>query len=310
MRNGRKDCCVHRGFPLLLCLLALLLCLGSTTALAEEETVYTDIAYGTVSEEVLAFQTRLKELGYFSESVVLNPSVFDGGTQEAVRLFCETNHISYDGTGVSAAIQHIAFSEGAIAYEAPEVKRSISEKLTDYMTRRVSFLGSRVPLFFLWICGVVIVVLILALLVYFFVPGREKAESVRGTAPETMPRYWRKTVTGSSGLGVSEAEKLSGAGRILDFRVQYEGSDNNFERTCDPVLSIGRSGSCQLVLDPRDILASNRHCELYYRGEVLMLRDSSSNGTTVNGRLIHKSECRLNSGDRLGIGAHSLLIQF
>lgn len=274
----------------------------------EETPAYTDIAFGAEGDDVLVLQTRLKELGYYIEDNRLNPSVFDDGTQKAVELFCDNNNITFTGGGVSASIQHILFSSGAVAYSEPEIKLSLSEKLTAYMTKQVLMFGSTLPMFSLWICGAVIVVLILVLFVYFFVPDRERADAT--AASTAAPRYWRKTINNSSGAGLMAMEKLSASGYLLDFQVQYNGQVDNVQRACKPAITIGRGNGNSIVLHPSDTAVSNSHCDLFYRGAVLMLRDHSSNGTYVNGRMIHKSECRLNTGDKITIGAHLLVIQF
>lgn len=282
---------------------------GGKPAQGDEATpAYTDIAFGTTGDNVLSLQTRLKELGYYVGDNRLNPSVFDEGTQQAIHLFCETNSVSFTGEGAPASIQYILYSSGAVAYSEPEIKLSRSEKLAAYMTRQVPVFGSALPMFFLWICGVIIVVLILVLAVYFFVPNRDKtAEEASSNA---VPQLWRKTMDNSSGVGLMAMEKLSASGNLLDFQIQYNGNFSNVQCVCKPTVTIGRGGGNNIVLNAGDVSASNAHCDLYYRGAVLMLRDHSSNGTYVNGRLIHKSECRLNSGDQIAIGAHLLVVQY
>jgi peptidoglycan hydrolase-like protein with peptidoglycan-binding domain len=282
---------------------------GNGTPAPDDSETYQDIAYGAEGDEVLVLQTRLKELGYFVGDNVLEPSVFDGGTQGAVELFCENNNVAYSGAGVSASFQHIIFSSGAISYSEPTVKKTAAEKLTAYMTRRVPVLGSTLPMFFIWICSVVVVVLILVLSVYFFVPDKEKLAAQK-TNNGTTQQYWRKTVTDTTGSGLMAMEKLSASGNLLDFQVHYNGDVRNIQCVCKGTLAIGRGENCQITLHPSDTAASHSHCDLYYRGAVLMLRDHSSNGTYVNGRMIHKSECRIHSGDHITIGSHLLVIQF
>lgn len=280
---------------------------GKAAPAESEPSDYHDIAYGAQGDDVLAFQSRLKELGYYTGEDVLVAGVFDESTQRALDLFCEENHISNSGTGASASLQYILFSSGAVAYEEPEVKRSLAERLGGYFTRQVPMLGSTLPIYLLWVCGIVLLVLILVLVVYFFVPGRENAAN--GQNRTEQPRYWRKAVSGPTGAGLGAIEKLSKFGS-LDFQVYYNGGVTNVQCVCRPSISIGRGGGNQILLNAADTAASNSHCDLYYRGAVLMIRDHSSNGTTVNGRELHKSECRLNAGDRIGIGSHVLVIQF
>ena len=63
-------------------------------------------------------------------------------------------------------------------------------------------------------------------------------------------------------------------------------------------------------LNLEDAKISRRHCELYYLNGALMLRDYSSNGTTVNGKPVHNAECLLSSGDVIAIGNHTITITF
>lgn len=295
-----------------ICLSALLFALALLPAAAlaateDEEKVYQNIAYGAEGDDVLELQTRLKELGYYTDDNTLTPSVYDYGTQQAISLFCEYNSISYSGSGVSASVQHIVFSDGAVAYTKPELRSSLSDKITVYMTERVPVFGTKLPMYFLWICSVIVVVLILVLCVHFFVPNREKMEAKENMS---VPQYWRKTMTGTNSASLAAMGKLAGSGNRLDFQVHYNGRVKNVQAVCKPQLTIGRGADCGIVLSGEDMSASHLHCELYYRGAVLMLRDRSSNGTYVNGRLLHKSECRINSGDQITVGAHVLVIQF
>lgn len=273
------------------------------------QAVYEDIPYGAYGEDVLLMQMRLKALGYYTDDVVMIPSSFDEGTQAALDLFCETNHIERQGNGASADVQTILFSESANAYAVPEVKQSAAQKFTAYMMGSSSVFGLRVPMFFLWICSVIIGVLTVILFIYFFIPGKEKAARNRQMSSQEIPKYWRKSISNNSGVGLVAMEKLSATGNLLDFQVQYNGEVKNVQCVCKPSVTIGRTKSA-IRLDPGDTSISHSHFDLYYRGAVLMLRDHSSNGTYVNGTLIHKSECRIHPGDKIRIGSHVLTIQF
>jgi len=69
---------------------------------------------------------------------------------------------------------------------------------------------------------------------------------------------------------------------------------------------IGRGPDVDWTLP--DPLVSSRHCEIGFRHGVYLIRDTSSNGTLVNGQrlaAIHK----LASGDVLGIGGFTVRVQ-
>jgi hypothetical protein len=71
------------------------------------------------------------------------------------------------------------------------------------------------------------------------------------------------------------------------------------ERPLDTSMRIGRSSSCDLVLEDDSI--SRRHAEIALRGGVCVIRDlGSCNGTWVNGRAVRRA--RLRRGDELQLG--------
>lgn len=59
-----------------------------------------------------------------------------------------------------------------------------------------------------------------------------------------------------------------------------------------------------------DTRISRKHCDIYYLNRNLMLRDHSSNGTYVNGKLLLNGEHVLTSGDVLKVGHHTITIYF
>lgn len=62
-------------------------------------------------------------------------------------------------------------------------------------------------------------------------------------------------------------------------------------------ITIGRSKSCDIYLDPRCRYASNMHATIYYDGNQLMYRDTSSNGTMINNMNVHKRAVPIRRGD-------------
>lgn len=280
----------------------------SAISAADSTAAYTDIAPGSSGDAVLALQTRLKELLYYTRELTLTPGVYDEDTQQAVALFCASNNIAYNTQGASAALQQILFSEGAVPYE--EDDSSVSEKMAAYMLRKVSMLGVSIPMFFIWIVSAVLIVLILVLCIYFFVPGEQRS-SAPLPPPAGTPRHWRKNLSDEQSSSALSQKMMHGsyAGHTIHFQINYRGNIRNEQRHCNPSLSIGRSCG-DLPLDASDGMVSRSHCDLYYKGAVLMLVDHSSNGTLVNGNPIHNCECRINSGDTLIIGSHQMSLQF
>lgn len=62
-------------------------------------------------------------------------------------------------------------------------------------------------------------------------------------------------------------------------------------------VTIGRSNDCDIFLDPRCRYASSHHATLYYDGNQLMYRDTSTNGTMVNNISVHHRAVPIHPGD-------------
>ena len=74
--------------------------------------------------------------------------------------------------------------------------------------------------------------------------------------------------------------------------------------TADELL-LGRDRSCAVVLD--DPTVSRRHAHLRYRDGAWIVRDlGSTNGTTVNGASVTRSQLR--PGDLVAFGDQTLLV--
>lgn len=72
----------------------------------------------------------------------------------------------------------------------------------------------------------------------------------------------------------------------------------------NPTSTIGRDEDCDIVLDGNTV--SRRHCEIIRRGATYILRDSSRNGTFINGERVRQAQLR--DGDQVRIGANVLLV--
>jgi pSer/pThr/pTyr-binding forkhead associated (FHA) protein len=85
------------------------------------------------------------------------------------------------------------------------------------------------------------------------------------------------------------------------------GQAYSLDPTRQPVLSVGRSSECDVVLV--DHRASRHHADLSWNGQEWEIRDrSSTNGTYVNGMRVHQPyELRL--GDRVTIGETTMVLR-
>jgi anti-anti-sigma factor len=78
-------------------------------------------------------------------------------------------------------------------------------------------------------------------------------------------------------------------------------SEGTAVRLARPRFLIGRDGTCHLR--PRSRLVSRRHACVERRGSRVLLRDlGSTNGTLLNGRLLHRESREIHPGDRIQIG--------
>jgi len=72
------------------------------------------------------------------------------------------------------------------------------------------------------------------------------------------------------------------------------------------ITTIGRDDDCEIVLDGDTV--SRRHCEITCLGAAYVLRDSSRNGTFINGERVRQAQ--LHDGDQIRIGANVLLVNY
>jgi len=71
-----------------------------------------------------------------------------------------------------------------------------------------------------------------------------------------------------------------------------------------PTTTIGRDDDCEIVLDGNTV--SRRHCEIARQGATYILRDSSRNGTFINGERVRQAQLR--DGDQIRVGGNVLLV--
>lgn len=261
---------------------------------------YSFIAYGTESDAVLALQTRLKELQYY-EGLVLVPKVYDADLQTAVDRFCETNAVSYDRSGITAAVQELIFSDSAISYAAPEAQRSMAERFADYMMQDADLLVVVVPVFMVWI-----LIMFLALIILFFVM---QLLQKRKAAREAGSNLRNARESGDGARRKNIPPPLPKKQIIIQFQIDYQGETRNIEKDASRPLTIG-AGSADIQLNPSDQKAGRKHCVLFFKGAVLMLRDESDYGTYVNDSVFHKCVTPVQSGDSITIGSHHIFLRF
>lgn len=70
----------------------------------------------------------------------------------------------------------------------------------------------------------------------------------------------------------------------------------------DNAITIGRDPNSDIRIDERWDTASNNHADIKLENGELFYYDHSSNGTTINGKLIHHTHIRLQSGDEIVVG--------
>ena len=97
--------------------------------------------------------------------------------------------------------------------------------------------------------------------------------------------------------------------KFRDFYYIYKDKSEDYTCSVARPIRIGRNvGSFPLNME--DMGVSRRHCEIFYNNDDLMLKDYSSNGTPVNSKIVHNTEYKLTSGDKLVIGEHTVIITF
>lgn len=65
------------------------------------------------------------------------------------------------------------------------------------------------------------------------------------------------------------------------------------------IITIGRAPECDITVDQSFGRVSNEHATLEIQDGQLILKDHSSNGTMINGRLIHHASIAIQNGDKI-----------
>ena len=268
---------------------------------APAESAYQHIGWNEESPAVGQIQQRLRALNYPG---VFTTNLYDEELRKAIDLFVEANGLNYDqgpegANGIDPALQAIIMeSESVVPYVEPEpsveptpeptAAPSGIDKVRHYLMDNSSVLGINMPNLALWLIGIVLVVLVVLAFIHFFVsPGSDAA--------------------GADAQHTTNRQKKGG--KVLNFAITYQGQKKDYSCTIGKALHIGRNvGSFPLNMEDGNI--SRRHCELYYQNNRLMLKDYSSNGTKVNDREVHNSTAVINSGDKIIVGDHEIVITF
>ena len=267
------------------------------------------IIWGETGPDVMALQERLIELGFDRDlpegerlpdiDPEAGAAVYREPLQHAVDLFLAVNPFgTYDqraSGGLTPELQDYILNSKIVSVNptpAPEVEETpeptpvpdFPERTRNYFTGYTHIGSLEIRTYIVWIVCFVILVLIVLAIIYFFVPASDKEPN----QSRTRRRH---------------------GGRQIEFTITYGDRTEVYTCIITKALHIGRNvGSFPLNLEDADI--SRRHCELYYLNDRLMLRDYSTNGTKVNDRLVKDSEVQLNSGDRLVIGRHKIIVTF
>ena len=72
-------------------------------------------------------------------------------------------------------------------------------------------------------------------------------------------------------------------------------------------ITIGRNAQSNIVVDAVYNTVSGNHATILYDGYTYILQDHSTNGTYVNGRLVHHTNCQINKNDNITLGTQYVL---
>lgn len=237
---------------------------------------------GSTGEVVATLQSRLLELGFYQEE--FTAGVYDAATQYAQDRFCIQNRIATQ-SGATSALQSIILSYSAKEAESESLNTNNATKLTlqESLLTPINVAGFSMPVVVLYGVGI----LSLALCILLIVVAVRRNRNATHTA-------------------ANPSRALSDN---IQCAVQLNIVYGNHSRTQHCVISgllpMGRESS-GVLLDAKDTGASRQHCDLFYHGSILMLRDHSQSGTYVNGNLVHNDEVAIHNGDSIRISQHTI----
>lgn len=240
---------------------------------------------GDDGDTVKELQDRLFTLGYYANRTRTNK--VDDDMLDAVADFATINHYSYENqTIIPLDIQDGILAASALPYE--ETKED-DIGIVAWLTGTISFMGLDMPRYLVILLSVVIVAGLAFLLIRAFGSGKKK----NGTNDS-----WNE----------EEHQPPHGQAPRVELRIEYDGETHVSTVEMDKPLRIGRAEKT-LPLNPKDTDISRRHCQMYFRGDALLLRDYSSNGTIVNDQKYNNCECVVRDYDTVRIGGHSITVR-
>ena len=253
----------------------------------EESSDTPDLVPGSTGDAVVALQARLLELGYFEGE--FTPGIYDPETQYAQDRFCRQNEIALQ-SGATSALQTIILSNGAQA--APDDASALAESedsfsIQAFLLTPISIMDIKLPMIFYCIMGLVLLAVIILLIIKIASRGNTSSRKAE--------------------LGNKQALPIS-TGQSLSLQISFGDQEWQVQKSFSGLFSIGRAGD-SLKLDSSDVGASRKHCDLYYQGNVIMLRDHSQSGTYLNGKRIHNSEAPVKPADIIQVSLHSITIE-
>lgn len=272
--------------------------LVSITPAPVESGDYTHIGENDSGEAVSRLQLRLIELGY-ANNTQFELGRYDLQLQEAINVFCDLNHIVYSGPGISTDIQRAVFSQSAQEYIEQEQKAGAFERIRAFLLDSHTVLGVRAAGYVLALAGVGVLTALVLLLVLLLT-----------RRPKDAPPEASASLQGFSKPHTEMPVYPANPTWNVDFSIRYQGSERRTRIRFGDQMKIGRSPECDLVLASDDRGISRCHCTLQMRAGSMILSDLSVNGTFVNDKRHHKTECVLRSGDRIQIGRHMLIVKF
>lgn len=243
---------------------------------------------GSTGAAVTALQVKLLELGCFREE--FTPGLYDPATQYAQDRFCKNHHIVIQ-SGATSELQKIILSQSNTNEESSS-NNGVSIPLD--ASAKVSFLQQQIKVGTLVIPTVILYIamvflMMFAILLTFCIEKKRSSQ--------TNPR-------GESLKLFSQSQETA-----LHLSVVYQNKIRQLSFPLGVAVSIGRASE-QVPLDSSDAGASRQHCDLYFGGNTLILRDHSQSGTFINGEHIHNAECPAKKGDNIQISKHTLTIDY
>ncbi len=274
---------------------------ANTTA-APTPVTYTHIYWQENSQSVKNVQAKLMELGYPLPSGSAT-GIYDDGLRGVIDVYCQLNSYPYDqaaSNGLTVAFQSRLLEQPSVAYytvsPTPEITvaptatavPSTGDRIRTYFAGSTNVMGLQLPTVAVWLVALALIAGCIIAIIHFFSPSDPNADRPGSDKPT-------RRQTGGSGR--------------LEFTIEYKGIVQNYRCDIDHALKIGRNVG-EFPLNMQDTLISRKHCEIYYSNRNLMLRDYSSNGTRINGRLCSREEYLLSNGDVIQIGNHTITIRF